>query len=226
MRACASRTQPFRPSAPRRAVTLLRTHGAPTTAGSQTQSYGPGSSRASSKVGTGAVGLTRRCSGLASLAAELHSLGWAWHLAGRSGLKKGEWHRVGGHTPPAVRRPRAYRVQSQERHGNALSSNPETATSILAPWAFRHGPIMGSRTPIESPVVATPSSISARSVRGDLTVGVEACPCTGQLSPESRQRRHTSRPGRRACDHSKRQRRADSGAQPNPALQRTRFARR
>jgi len=77
IRACASRTQPFRPPAPRRAVTLLRKHGAPTTTGSQTQNHGAGGSRVSSKLGTAAVGLTRRCSGLASLAAELHSLGLA-----------------------------------------------------------------------------------------------------------------------------------------------------
>jgi len=35
-------------------------------------------------------GLTRRCSGLASLAAELHSLGWAWRLAPPGRPKKGE----------------------------------------------------------------------------------------------------------------------------------------
>jgi len=85
IRARASRTQPFRPPAPRRAVTLLRTHGAPTTAGSQTQSHGPVSSRISSTLGTGAVGLTRRCSGLASLAAELHSLGIARDRLARAG---------------------------------------------------------------------------------------------------------------------------------------------
>ena len=178
--------------------------------------------------------LTRRCSGLASLAAELHSLGraleawnlkWAQHVMAPSGLWRrpsrslSSTHPDSTHVWHVMRRGFECHRRLKPRptsYGIGLPSHLRRTIRLAIPWM---------RSPIEAHVLSTCSISTAKSVRGDLAAIEEPCPRTGRL-PVLRARsvsQYEPRPGR---ENGRRVPARPMQGRPNPALQRTRFARR